>query len=94
MNTQEHPSHSTPVSEAAIREQEQFIYALVGAKRAILRGAELAQLLGYSGVHALRKHHVRGSAPVPLYKEEGVICAHTSQVARYLAQVKQGSTNV
>lgn len=94
MKTPEHPMHTTPVSEAAIREQEQFIYGLVGAKRAILRGAELAQLLGYSGVDALRKHHARGSAPVPLYKEEGVICAHTSQVACYLAQVKKGSTHV
>lgn len=94
MNTKPHDPHNPPLPEVLIREQEQFIYALVGAKKAILRGAELAHVLGYSGVDALRKHFWRGSTPVPLYKEEGVICAHTSEVARYLAQVKKGSAHV
>lgn len=93
MNTKEQESPPQLCAQD-IREQEEFLFVLLGTRTALLRGRQLALVLGYSGVDALRKHFVRGTSPVPLYRDNGIICAHTSEVAKYLAAVKKGSANV
>lgn len=78
------------VGAEAIEREIRFIRERFGFEGAVLRGEDLALVLGYPSADALRKSAERETCPVRVRKGAGKrgIEAHIEEVAEYLASLR------